>query len=675
MVSTGTLTRKQKANAIRALAMDAVERAKSGHPGAPMGLADIAEVLWNDFLQHNPRNPNWFNRDRFVLSNGHASMLLYSLLHLSGYDLSIDDLKNFRQLNSRTPGHPEFGYTPGVETTTGPLGQGFANAVGFAIAEKVLAAKFNKDNFNIVDHHTYVIVGDGCLMEGISHEAASLAGTLGLSKLIAIWDDNKISIDGDVTPWFSENTAARFKAYGWNVIEQVDGHDAEQIIAAIMQAKNFSQDLNNKPTLICCQTVIGYGAPNKQKTEDVHGSPLGSEEILNARKELNWEFEPFALSDLYYKTWSAVKKGADLESAWNELFVKYEAVYPTLAKEFLRRKNSALPANWDKVTTDYIYSLQSCQENMATRKSSQNVLTAYAAHLPELFGGSADLTGSNGTLFKNAKIINSTNWDGEYLHYGVREFAMAAICNGMALYKGFIPYGGTFLTFLDYNRNAVRMAAIMKQRNIFVFTHDSIALGEDGPTHQPIEHLAMLRATPNLDCWRPCDAVETAVAWREAIAKQDGPSVLALTRQNVRAESRTTETIENIAKGGYILAGDDLDPDLILIATGSEVELAMAVKAELADYNIRVVSMPCVDRFHEQSDFYKSSVISDNLQARLIIEAGCSQPWFEFVASRKQILSIDCYGESAPAADLFKHFGFTVDNIVSRAKELIMMRK
>lgn len=679
------LTRRQKANAIRALAMDSVEHANSGHPGAPMGMADIAEVLWSDFLKYNPKNPNWFNRDRFILSNGHASMLLYSVLHLSGYDLKIDDLKNFRQLHSKTPGHPENYLTPGVETTTGPLGQGFANAVGFGIAEKLLAAKFNKDQFAIVDHFTYVFLGDGCLMEGISHEAASLAGALGIGKLIAIWDDNNISIDGVVTPWFNDNTAQRFAAYGWQVIENVDGHDAASIKTAIEQARKNT----NQPSLICCKTIIGYGAPNKQNTEDTHGAPLGSNEIKAAREQLGWVSDPFVIPDEYYQAWDYTKQGQDLENTWQELFNQYNNQHPELAQEFLRRMQNQLPADWDKFVTDYVCSLQAGQKDVATRKASQNVLSAFAPNLPEFLGGSADLTGSNGTLWQNAKVINGgkdiknykIDWNGQYLHFGVREFAMAAIGNGLSLHGGFIPFGGTFLTFLDYGRNALRMAALMQQRNIFVYTHDSIALGEDGPTHQPIEHLTMLRATPNVECWRPCDSVETAVAWQQAITNQTKPTVLALTRQTTKAQNRDLETVKLIAKGGYILSdfdgGDNQSTlSLILIATGSEVELATEAKKEINyrfknKYNIRVVSMPCMEKFRSQSVDYKNFVLSHNVNNRLVIETGSAMCWHEFVASSKQIIGIDRFGESAPAEDLLKYFGFTVENIVNKALDII----
>lgn len=668
------MSRRQKANAIRALSMDAVERANSGHPGAPMGMADIAEVLWSDYLNFNPKNPNWFNRDRFILSNGHASMLLYSLLHLTGYDLSIEDIKNFRQLHSKTPGHPEHGYTPGVETTTGPLGQGFANSVGFALAEKLLANQFNKDNINIVDHFTYVFLGDGCLMEGISHEAASLAGTLKLGKLICFWDDNKISIDGNVESWFNENTADRFKAYGWQVIENINGHNPDEIAKAIEQAKSNTE----KPSLICCKTIIGFGSPNKKNTADAHGAPLGSEEIQKARAELDWVYEPFDIPQDLYSAWDCSQSGLEKEQQWNLLFAKYESKHPDLAKEFLRRMHNELPHNWDTLTTDYICSLQAGQSDNATRKSSQNVLSEFGPNLPELLGGSADLTGSNGTLWKGAKTIDpKLDFNGEYLHYGVREFGMAAIGNGLALHGGYIPYGGTFLTFLDYSRNAVRMAALMKLRNIFVFTHDSIALGEDGPTHQPIEHLAMLRATPNLECWRPCDSVETAVAWREAISNKVTPSALALTRQTTKAQVRDNNVLNNIAKGGYVLLEDKKNNsdkiDCIIIATGSEVELGTNALKELSDLelNIRVVSMPCVERFKQQDESYQKSVLGDNLSNRLVIEAGCSQSWFEFVNNKNQIISIDSFGESAPASVLFKHFGFTVDNVVEKIKKLI----
>jgi transketolase len=682
------LTSRQKANAIRALSMDAVEQANSGHPGAPMGMADMAEVLWNRFLKFNPKNPNWFNRDRFVLSNGHGSMLLYSLLHLSGYDLSISDLENFRKLHSKTPGHPEQYMTPGVETTTGPLGQGLANAVGFAIAEKLLAAKYNRENFNIVDHFTYVFVGDGCLMEGVSHEVASLAGTLGLGKLIVLWDDNNISIDGVVTPWFNDNTPERFKAYNWQVISNIDGHDSQAIEQAINQAKNNL----NQPSLICCKTIIGYGAPNKQGTESTHGSPLGAAEIKSAREFLNWPYEPFNIPEEYYQAWDGVKKGRIAEEIWNNLIQEYKLKYPDLAKEYLARMNNMLPEDFESFAVDYIYSLQSeqnkqdhsNQKNLATRQSSQNVLSAFGPKLAELFGGSADLTGSNGTLWKGAKAINKQHWDGQYLHYGVREFGMAAICNGMALYNGFIPYSGTFLTFLDYGRNAVRMAALMKLRNIFVFTHDSIALGEDGPTHQPIEHLTMLRATPNLDCWRPCDAVEAAVAWQQAIKNQSTPSALILTRQAVQSQQRNLDDLDNISKGGYILADFDESQNqadanykkLIIIATGSEVELAIAIKAKLNNLdhnlNIRVVSMPCVERFKAQSIEYKNLVLSNNTSAinTLVIEAGARMSWYEFVKNQDYIIGIDTYGESASASDLLPHFGFTVEKIINKIKNL-----
>lgn len=669
MSINNNISRKQKANAIRALSMDAVERAKSGHPGAPMGMADMAEVLWTDFLKHNPKNPNWFNRDRFVLSNGHASMLLYSLLHLTGYDLSIDDIKNFRQLHSKTPGHPEYGEAPGVETTTGPLGQGLANAVGFALSERLLAAKFNKDELNIVDNFTYVFAGDGCLMEGVSHEAASLAGTLGLGKLILLWDDNKISIDGSTEKWFSENVAARFKAYGWQVIENVDGHDADSISTALEHAHSNTQ----QPSIICCKTIIGFGAPNKQNTAGVHGAPLGSDEVQKARDQLNWHYEPFEIPDELYKAWDCTSRGAAVEKEWNELFAKYEAAYPELAKEYLRRMHNDLPENWDKLTADYVCSLQACQKDTATRVASQNVLTELGPRLPELFGGSADLTGSNGTLWNGAKSVDGTNFDGEYLHYGVREFGMTAICNGMALYGGMIPYSGTFLTFYDYARNAARMAALMHQRNILVYTHDSIALGEDGPTHQPVEHLAMLRATPNLECWRPCDAVETAVAWCEAIKNKDRPTALALTRQTVKAQSRDEDVLSKVSKGGYILVDSDT-PDLVLIATGSEVELVMEARAELEsnhDLKVRVVSMPCMERFKLQPEDYKTSVLCEDVSKRLTVEAGCAMPWFEFVNNSKQIVSIDSFGASAPASVLFKYFGFTKDNVVKKALELI----
>ncbi len=679
MTRDNILTRRQKANAIRALSMDGVERANSGHPGAPMGMADVAEVLWNSFLKHNPRNPKWYNRDRFVLSNGHASMLLYSLLHLSGYDLSIEDLKNFRQLKSKTPGHPEYAITPGVETSTGPLGQGFANAVGFSIAEQLLAKRFNKDQFPIVDNYTYVFLGDGCMMEGVSHEAASLAGTLGLGKLIAFWDDNNISIDGVVTPWFSDNTAERFRAYGWQVIESVDGHNSSQIEEAIKKARaNLSQ-----PTLICCKTIIGFGAPNKQNTAATHGSPLGSAEIQAARESLDWAFEPFYIPADYYQAWDAVDNGAAQEQVWQNLFNQYKTKFPDLAAEYVRRMQGDLSDDFLTSSDDFIYSLQSNQNSndnikeLATRQHSQNVLTQFGPALPELFGGSADLTGSNGTLWKGAKIVNKNNWQGEYLHYGVREFGMAAICNGLSLYGGFIPYSGTFLTFLDYGRNAVRMAALMRIQNIFVYTHDSIALGEDGPTHQPIEHLAMLRATPNLDCWRPCDSVETAVAWQQAILNKTTPSAIILTRQNVKSMVRQPDVLKNVSKGGYILSDFDQelnsDKNILIIATGSEVELAMAVKARLKEqsYNIRIVSMPCVDKFKEQDKQYKDFVLANykndtNNINKFSIEAGCAMPWHEFIPKTENIIGIDTFGESAPGNILLDHFGFTIDKVVKK---------
>lgn len=663
-------TRQQLANAIRFLSMDAVQKAKSGHPGAPMGMADIAEVLWRDFLKHNPNNPKWANRDRFVQSNGHGSMLIYSLLHLTGYDLSIDDLKQFRQLHSKTPGHPEYGYTPGVETTTGPLGQGITNAVGMAIAEKTLAAQFNRDGYNIVDHHTYAFLGDGCLMEGISHEACSLAGTLGLGKLIAFYDDNNISIDGHVDGWFTDDTQKRFESYGWHVIPAIDGHNPDEIVTAIKQA----QAETAKPSLIICKTIIGYGSPNKSNSHDCHGAPLGEEEIALTRKALNWNYAPFEIPADIYAQWDAKTKGAEAEKSWQEKFAAYQAAYPELAAEFIRRMNGELPANWSAKSKAFIEKLQANPANIASRKASQNAIEAYAHLLPELLGGSADLASSNLTLWSGSKPIRATvNVDGNYINYGVREFGMVAIMNGIALHGGFIPYGATFLMFMEYAHNAVRMAALMKQRSLFVFTHDSIGLGEDGPTHQPVEQISTLRLIPNLATWRPCDQVESAVAWQQAIERQNGPSALIFTRQNLPQIERTAEQLANIKRGGYVLKDCVGTPDLILIATGSEVELAIKAAEQLSVEGkaIRVVSMPSTTVFDQQDVDYRESVLPSHITKRVAIEAGIEDFWYKYVGLTGRIVAMKSFGESAPAEQLFKLFGFTVENVVAKAKEIL----
>ena len=663
-------TRQQLANAIRFLSMDAVQKAKSGHPGAPMGMADIAEVLWRDFLHHNPTNPQWANRDRFVLSNGHGSMLIYSLLHLSGYDVSIEDLKQFRQLHSKTPGHPEFGYTPGVETTTGPLGQGITNAVGMAIAEKTLAGQFNRDGHNIVDHHTYVFLGDGCLMEGISHEACSLAGTLGLGKLIAFYDDNNISIDGHVDGWFTDDTQKRFEAYGWQVIPAIDGHNPAQIIEAIKQA----QAETNKPTLIICKTIIGFGSPNKSNSHDCHGAPLGDEEIALTRKALNWDYAPFEIPADIYAQWDAKSKGAELEKAWHEKFAAYAKAYPELAAEFTRRIEKKLPADWAKESQAFIAHLQANPASIASRKASQNAIEAYAKVLPELLGGSADLASSNLTLWSGSKPIRATqNVDGNYLNYGVREFGMAAIMNGIALHGGFIPYGATFLMFMEYAHNAIRMAALMKQRSLFVFTHDSIGLGEDGPTHQPVEQTSALRLIPNLNTWRPCDQVESAIAWKAAIERTDGPSALIFTRQNLAQMDRTSEQLANVARGAYVLKDCAGTPDLIFIATGSEVELAVKAAEQLTaeGKKIRVVSMPSTNVFDKQDEAYREAVLPSAVTKRVAVEAGIADFWYKYVGFNGRIVGMHSFGESAPANQLFKLFGFTIDNVVAKAKEIL----
>ncbi|WP_068711946.1 transketolase [Vibrio tritonius] len=662
-------SRKHLANAIRALSMDGVQQANSGHPGAPMGMADIAEVLWRSHLNHNPKNPQWADRDRFVLSNGHGSMLIYSLLHLSGYDLSINDLKNFRQLHSKTPGHPEYGYAPGVETTTGPLGQGITNAVGMALAEKALAAQFNKEGHDIVDHFTYVFMGDGCMMEGISHEACSLAGTLGLGKLVAFWDDNGISIDGDVDGWFSDDTPKRFEAYGWHVIPAVDGHDADAINAAIEAAKAET----SRPTLICCKTIIGFGSPNKAGSHDCHGAPLGADEIKAARDFLGWNYAPFEIPADIYTQWDAKEAGSAKEVAWDQKFAAYEAAYPELAAEFKRRVAGELPANWEEVSNAVIADLQANPANIASRKASQNALEAFGKVLPEFMGGSADLAPSNLTMWSGSKSLTAEDASGNYIHYGVREFGMTAIINGIALHGGFVPYGATFLMFMEYARNAMRMAALMKIQNIQVYTHDSIGLGEDGPTHQPVEQIASLRLTPNMSTWRPCDQVESAVAWKLAIERKDAPSALIFSRQNLAQQPRTAEQVADIAKGGYILKDSAGKPELILIATGSEVELAVNAAAELEKEGkaVRVVSMPSTDIFDKQDAAYREAVLPADVTARVAIEAGIADFWYKYVGFNGRIVGMTTFGESAPAGELFKQFGFTTENVVAKAKELL----
>ncbi|WP_294948735.1 transketolase [Sulfurivirga sp.] len=665
-------TRRELANAIRALSMDAVEKAKSGHPGAPMGMADIAEVLWNSHMKHNPNNPKWADRDRFVLSNGHGSMLIYSILHLTGYDVSMEDLKQFRQLHSKTPGHPEYGYTPGVETTTGPLGQGITNAVGFAIAERTLAATFNRPGHDIVDHYTYVFMGDGCLMEGISHEACSLAGTLGLGKLIAFWDDNNISIDGHVDDWFSEDVPKRFEAYGWHVIRDVDGHDAEAIDRAIREAKA----VNDKPTLIQTKTTIGFGAPNLCGTHDCHGAPLGEEEIKLTRENLNWPYAPFEIPEEIYAGWDAREKGQKLEDEWQAKFEAYRKEYPELAAEFERRMNMELPAQFDQVMMDYARELQKEGPSVASRKASQMAIEKMGPVVPELLGGSADLTPSNLTSWSGSKKITRTVHDGNYISYGVREFGMAHIMNGIVLHGGFRPYGGTFLMFMEYMRNAVRMAALMKVPTIFVYTHDSIGLGEDGPTHQPVEQIATLRVIPNMEEWRPCDAVESVIAWKEAMDRKDGPTCLIFSRQGLPHQQRDEAQLENISKGGYVLVDTDGKPDLIIIATGSEVGLAVDAAKVLADKGVkaRVVSMPSTRRFDAQPQAYRDTVLPADVP-KMAVEAGVSDSWYKYVGLDGEIVGMDRFGESAPAGELFKEFGFTVDNVVAHAEKLLARQK
>ncbi|KUJ88208.1 MAG: transketolase [Halomonas sp. 54_146] len=659
-------SRFELANAIRALSMDAVQKAKSGHPGAPMGMADIAEVLWNDYLKHNPEDPKWADRDRFVLSNGHGSMLLYSLLHLSGYELSLEQLQNFRQLHSPTAGHPEFGYAPGIETTTGPLGQGFANAVGFAIAEKTLAAQFNRPGHTIVDHHTWCFLGDGCLMEGISHEAASLAGTQQLGKLIALYDDNGISIDGEVEGWFTDDTAKRFEAYGWHVVPNVDGHKPEEIKAAIELAKSH----DDKPSLIICKTIIGFGAPNKQGKEDAHGAPLGDEEVALARTQLNWPHAPFHIPEPIYSGWDARAEGKTRQQEWDARFARYAEAFPTEAREFKRRMKRQLPT--ELATEALIEQAQERGETIASRKASLEALNVIGPQMPELLGGSADLAPSNLTFWKGAKAITPEDASGNYLHYGVREFGMGAIMNGIALHGGLVPYGATFLIFMEYMRNSIRMAALMGQQVIYVFTHDSIGLGEDGPTHQPIEQLTSLRTTPNLNTWRPCDAVETAASWDAALKRHSGPTALVLSRQNLPHQQRTKAQLAAIQRGAYVLKDSEGKPELILIATGSEVALAMDAAAELEQQGkaVRVVSMPSAYRFNGQDADYRESVLPKAVTKRIAIEAAHADYWYKYVGLEGRVIGMTTYGESAPAGDLFKHFGFTVDNVVKQANEL-----
>jgi len=658
-------SRQQLANAIRVLSMDAVQKAKSGHPGAPMGMADIAEVLWRDFLKHNPTDPQWVDRDRFVLSNGHGSMLIYSLLHLTGYDLPMSELKNFRQLHSKTPGHPEYGYTPGVETTTGPLGAGMSNAVGMAIAEKTLAAQFNREGHNIVDHNTYVFLGDGCLMEGISHEVCSLAGTLGLGKLVAFWDDNGISIDGHVEGWFTDDTPARFEAYGWHVISDVDGHDSAAIAAAIAAAKAVT----DKPTMICCKTVIGFGSPNKSGTHDCHGAPLGDDEIAATREFLNWPHAPFEIPADVYADWDQKEKGATEQASWNEKFSAYQAAHPALAAEYERRViNGDLPAEFEEKANAYILECQEKAENVASRKASQNTIEVFGAMLPELLGGSADLAGSNLTLWSGSKGIQD-NADGNYIYYGVREFGMSGIMNGISLHGGFINYGATFMMFMEYARNAVRMSALMGIQNIFVYTHDSIGQGEDGPTHQPIEQLTNLRTTPNMVTWRPADATESAVAWKNAVERQKAPTSLIFSRQGLPALSRTSAQVTDIAKGGYILKDSVGTPEVILIATGSEVSLALKAAESLGD-TVRVVSMPSTNIFDAQDNAYKASVLPTAVTKRVAIEAAHTDFWYKYVGLSGKVVGMTTFGESAPGNVLLEHFGFTVENVVKTVNSL-----
>lgn len=661
-------SRKDLANAIRILSIDAVQNAQSGHPGMPMGMADIAEVLWRDFLKHSPRNPNWNNRDRFVLSNGHGSMLLYSLLHLTGYNLSIEELKNFRQLNSKTPGHPETGETPGVETTTGPLGQGLANAVGMAIAERTLSSYFNRIDYDIVNHYTWVFVGDGCLMEGISHEVCSLAGTLNLGKLIVFYDKNGISIDGKTSNWFTDNTAKRFKSYNWHVVDSINGHDSESIKRSIEEAKSIT----NKPSIIICDTIIGFGSPNKSGTAESHGAPLGETEISLTRKELNWKHLPFEIPKKIYKKWNCIEKGFELEKKWNKKFSLYKSKYPDLSIEYLRRMNKELPLNWNTITQNYICSLQKNRQNIASRKASQNTLEKYTKIVPELIGGSADLSPSNLTMSSYSNSITD-NLSGNYIHYGVREFGMTAIANGIFQHGGFIPYTATFLIFVEYARNAVRMAALMNTKHIFVYTHDSIGLGEDGPTHQPIEQLASLRMTPNVDVWRPSDQVETAVAWTKAIEKKSGPTALILSRQNLEQFDRNSKQLNSISYGAYILYDSEKPLDVIFISTGSELNITLIAAKKLVSlgYSVRVVSMPSTNVFDRQDATYKEFILPSYVTKRIAIEASIEDFWYKYVGINGLIIGMKTFGDSAPAEDLFKKFGFTVENIVHKSIMLL----
>lgn len=664
-----TPTVRELANAIRILATDAIQKANSGHPGMPLGMADIATVLWHDFLKHDPANPKWPDRDRFILSNGHGSMLQYALLHLTGYDLTIADIKQFRQLHSKTPGHPEYGCANGIEATTGPLGQGLANGVGMALAEKVLAAQFNRPGFNIVDHYTYVFAGDGCLMEGISHEACSLAGTQGLGKLIVFWDDNGISIDGRTEGWFTEDVAKRFDAYGWHVITNVDAYDANALKKAITEARNNKE----KPSIICCKTIIGFGAPNMCGTHDCHGSPLGPNEISATRKNLKWPYPPFTIPNEIYAAWDARQPGKKYTTTWQQLFNSYKEKYPELALEFSRRIAGNLPSNWEQHSNAYIEKVSKQNESIATRKASQNCLENYAPLLPELLGGSADLTASNLTNWSGSKDITKKDSSGNYIHYGVREFGMCAIINGIALHGGIIPYGGTFLVFSDYARNAIRLAAMMQRRSIFVLSHDSIGLGEDGPTHQPVEQLASLRLIPGLCIWRPCDAVETATAWKYAIEHNNGPTCLILTRQKVSAQQRSLQTISEIKRGGYILLDSTEKADCIIIATGSEIDLAIRAEAKLRELgkNIRIVSMPSVDVFEQQDEAYREYVLPRSISSRVAIEAGIPDTWYKYVSNNGQVISIKRFGDSAPEQELFKTMGFTIENVVKTVLEVL----
>ena len=668
--SATPVTSQQAANAIRALSMDAVQKANSGHPGAPMGMADIAEVLWTKYLKHNPKNPNWADRDRFVLSNGHGSMLIYSLLHLTGYDLSIEDIKDFRQLHSKTPGHPEYGYTPGVETTTGPLGQGLANAVGMAVAEKLMAARFNKGDHTLVDHRTWCFVGDGCLMEGVSHEACSLAGTLGLGKLTVIYDDNGISIDGEIEGWFTDDTPARFAAYGWHVIPNVDGHSSE----AVEQAIDSAIAETSRPTIICCKTMIGKGSPNKQGTESCHGAPLGEGEIGLTREALGWPYEPFVIPEDVYAHWDARDTGVRAEAAWTAVLEKYRGEHPALAGEFERRMKGELPAEFMRSVDDFIAQCVANESDVASRKASQQAIAALAPTLPELLGGSADLAGSNLTLWPEAQGADASDAEGNYIYYGVREFAMAAMMNGISLHGGFIPFGGTFLIFMEYARNAVRMASLMRQRAIYVFTHDSVGLGEDGPTHQPVEQLASMRSTPNLDTWRPCDAVESAIAWKQAIIREDGPSALVFSRQTLPHQVGAAERVSDVGRGAYILREEQGELEAIVIATGSEVALAIeaAEKLSAAGRGIRVVSMPCADVFERQDAVYRESVLPSHILARVAVEASHMDWWYKYVGLDGRVVGMSSFGESAPGPQLMKEFGFTVENVVDAIEDVIL---